>query len=233
MPAFPIFQIGIDMQHARQFWILSLLGSLSCTFGCATIKQSDTARTGIEQLLISSAADRALDKIDLRPIAGAKVFVDTQYLDCTDKNYLLVALHQRLLADRCTLVAKADDSDVVVEIGSGGVGTDRDDLFVGIPEIPLPPPSPISMPKIALYERTKSMGTAKIAFLAYDTKSRQPVINSGYALDRADHRNWQILGLGGQQSGSVQKELIAQTSETSSLADTAAMLAQRPGAAVR
>jgi hypothetical protein len=78
--------------------------------GCATIKQSDTARTGIEQLLISSAADRALDKIDLRPIAGAKVFVDKQYLDCTDKNYLLVALHQRLLADRCTLVPKASTS---------------------------------------------------------------------------------------------------------------------------
>ena len=50
----------------------------------------------------------ALDKIDLRPIAGAKVFVDTQYLDCTDKNYLLVALHQRLLADRCTLVPKVE-----------------------------------------------------------------------------------------------------------------------------
>jgi hypothetical protein len=85
------------------------------------------------------------------------------------------------------------------------------------------------MPKIAFYERTKSMGTAKIALLAYDTKSRQPVINTGYSLARADHRNWQVMGIGGQQSGSVQKELVAQTSETSSLADTAAMLAQRPG----
>jgi len=218
------------MLLSRQLSLLLSFGLVTSLFaGCATIKQSDTARTGIEQLLISSAADRALDKIDLRPIAGAKVFVDTQYLDCTDKNYLLVALHQRLLADRCTLVPKADDSDVVVEIGSGGVGTDRDELFVGIPEIPLPPPSPISMPKIAFYERTKSMGTAKIALLAYDTKSRQPVINTGYSLARADHRNWQVMGIGGQQSGSVQKELVAQTSETSSLADTAAMLAQRPG----
>jgi hypothetical protein len=222
------------MHHRSLPRLLILLGTLTtCAVGCTTIKQSDTARTGIEQLLISSADDRALDKIDLRPIAGAKVFVDTQYLDCTDKNYLLVALHQRLLADRCTLVTKVEDSDVVVEIGSGGVGTDRDDLFVGIPEIPLPPPSPISMPKIALYEHTKSMGTAKIALVAYDTKSRQPVINTGYALARADHRNWQVLGLGGQQSGSVQKELVAQTSESSSLADTATMLAQRPGASSR
>ncbi len=196
--------------------------------GCATIKQSDTARTGIEQLLISSAADRALEKFDYRPISGAKVFVDTQFLDCVDKNYVLVALHQHLLANRCTLVSKTDESDVVVEIGSGGVGTDRNELFVGIPEIPLPPPSPIAMPKIAFFQRTKSMGTAKLALAAYDTKTKQPVINSGYALARADHRNWQVLGLGGQQSGSVQKELVAQTDESKSIAETATSIAQRP-----
>ena len=69
--------------------------------------------------MISGADDRALDKYDLRPIAGAKVFVDPQYLDCVDKNYILVALHQRLLANHCTLVAKQDESDVVMEVGSG------------------------------------------------------------------------------------------------------------------
>jgi hypothetical protein len=203
-----------------------LAGIVISASGCATIKQSDTARTGIEQLLISSAADRALDKFDLRPIAGAKVFVDTQYLDCTDKNYVMIALQQRLLANHCTLVAKQDDSDVVVEIASGGVGTDRSDLFVGIPEIPLPPPSPISVPKVAFYEHTKSMGTAKLALVALDTKSRQPVINTGYTLARADHRNWQVLGVGGQQSGSVQEELVAQTEESKTGAAT--VLAQKP-----
>ncbi|HTQ37412.1 MAG TPA: DUF6655 family protein [Pirellulales bacterium] len=201
--------------------------------GCATIKQSDTSRTGIEQLLISSADDKALDKFDLRPIAGAKVFVDTQYLDCTDKNYLLIALHQRLLANHCTLVAKQDDSDVVLEIGSGGVGTDRNDLFFGFPGMALPPPAMVALPRIALFERDKSMGTAKVALVAYDTKTRQPVINSGYSLARADHNFWQVLGMGGQQSGSVQRELVASTNETPSAAETAAMLAQKPGTPVR
>jgi hypothetical protein len=202
-------------------------------FGCATIKQSDTSRTGIEQLLISSADDRALDKFDLRPIAGAKVFVDTQYLDCVDKNYLLVALHERLLANRCTLVAKQDDSDVVIEIGSGGVGTDRNDLFLGFPGMALPPPAMVALPRIALFERDKSMGTAKVALVAYDTKTRQPVINNGYSLARADHSFWQVLGMGGQQSGSVQKELVASTNETPSAAETASMIAQKPGTPIR
>jgi hypothetical protein len=201
----------------------------SSLVGCASIKQSDTSRTGIEQLLISSADDRALEKFDLRPIAGAKVFVDTQYLDCVDKNYILVALHERLLSNHCTLAAKQEDSDVVLEVGSGGVGTDHNDLFFGFPGMALPPPATLAIPKIALVEREKSMGTAKIVLVAYDTKTKQPVINTGYALARSDHKFWQVLGVGGQESGSVQKELVASARETPSAAQTAAMLAQTPG----
>lgn len=204
-----------------------------CLGGCNTIKQSDTSRTGIEQLLISSADDRALDKFDLRPIAGAKVFVDTQYLDCVDKNYILVALHQRLLADQCTLVTKQEESDVVVEICSGGVGTDKNETFFGFPGLALPPPATTVIPRIVLFERDKSMGTAKIALVAYDTKTRVAVINSGYSLARSDHKFWQVLGIGGQQSGSVQRELVAQTNESPSAAQTATMLAQRPGGLTR
>jgi hypothetical protein len=210
-----------------KFFAVVTTAAISAAAGCSTIKQSDTSRTGLEQLLISSADDRALDKFDLRPIAGAKVFVDTQFLDCTDKNYLLVALHERLLNDHCTVVAKAEDSDVTLEVGSGGVGTDRDDLFFGIPEISAPVPIPITIPKVAFYERSKAMGTAKIAIVAYDTKSKLPVINTGYALARSDHKHWQVLGVGGQQSGSVQQELIAQANESPSATQRATILAQK------
>jgi hypothetical protein len=223
------------MDNAARRRMLACLFFLSTALsftGCATIKQSDTARTGLEQLMISSAVDRALAKFDYRPIAGAKVFIDTQYLDCVDQKYVLLRLHEHLLANQCTLVAKAEESDVTFEIGSGGVGTDRNDLFVGIPEIPLPPPSPISMPKIAFFERNKAMGTAKLAVVAFDTKSRQPVMNSGYAMARADHKNWAVLGLGGQQSGSVQQELVAQTGEASSPLDIS-HVAAKPSSVAR
>src|SRR5689334_21214860 len=150
--------------------------------GCTTIKESDTARTGIEQLLISSAVDRSLDKVDLAPIAIAKVFVETKYLDCVDKNYIIVAVHQRLLQRNCTIVEKPEEAQVVLQVGSGGVGTDRHELFVGIPEIPLLPPSPIAIPKLALFTRTKAMGTAKLVVVAYDTATKRAVINSGATL---------------------------------------------------
>lgn len=197
--------------------------------GCATMKESDTARTGIEQLLISSAADQALAKVDFQPIARAKVFLDPQYLDCVDKNYILVALHQRLLGNGCTLVGKAEEADVVLEVASGGVGTDRNELFVGIPEIPLAPPSPIAVPKLAFYTRTRAMGTAKLAIVAYDAKSKAPLINTGYALARADHKNWTVLGVGGIQGGSVPQEIATATGETDGIQVPTAV-AHRPAA---
>ena len=190
----------------------AVLATIVPLAGCATRKQSDTARTGVEQLLISTAVDRALDKVDYKPIAGAKVYVEEKYLDCVDKNYVFVALHQRLLRNNCTLVGKADDADVVMEVTSGGVGTDRTDLFVGITEIPLPPPSPIAIPKMSIFNRTRAIGTAKIGLVAYDAKTKHPVINTD-PLARSDFKAWTILGTGGVEGGTLTQEITAATGD--------------------
>lgn len=189
--------------------------------GCSTMKESFTPRTGIEQLLISSATDRALDQVDFGNVARAKVFVETKYLDCTDKNYIIVALHQRLLGQGCTLVDKAEEAEVILEVASGGVGTDGNELYVGIPAIPLPPPSPIQLPQVSLFKRTRSIGTAKLTIVAYDAKTRAPVMNSGYALARADHRTLNVLGAGGFASGSVHDDLSERTGDADSLTEVA------------
>ena len=195
--------------------------------GCATIKRSDTARTGLEQLLVSSAIDRALSHIDWSPIRGAPVFVETKYLDCVDKNYVIVAVHQRLLAHGCTLVEKAEDSAVTLELGSGAVGTDHQELYVGIPEISMPA-SQIALPKLAIFTRDKSNGTAKLAIIAYDTKTKLPVINSGTSLARSDHSDWSVLGMGPVVSGSVPAEIQSATGESEWGISTPAALAGRP-----
>jgi hypothetical protein len=177
--------------------------------GCATIKESDTARTGVEQLLISSAVDRALDQVDLSPLRGAKVFVDQKFLDCVDKNYVFISLNQRLLGVGATLVEKVEDGDVVLQVGSGGVGTDRQDLFVGISQIPLPPPSPISIPQFSLFNRTRANGTAKLRVIAFDAKTRAPIVNSGVLLARTDYKTWKALGAGSYETGSVHRDIVA------------------------
>jgi hypothetical protein len=201
--------------------------------GCATMKESDTSRTGVEQLLISTAIDRSLDKVDLKPLRGAQVFVEEKYLDCTDKNYVIVSLHQRVMRAGCTLVDKPDAADVILEVASGAVGTDRDELFVGIPAIPLAMPSPVSIPKISVYDRAKAMGTAKLRILAIDAKTRKPLVDSGAQLARADYRHWNLLGAGPIVSGRVPDDLTHATGESESIVDVPRRVAEGPKGLLR
>jgi hypothetical protein len=188
---------------------LPVLLSVTCLLGCASMKESDTSRTGLEQLLISNAVDQSLSKVDFTPVAGAKVHLKSDLLDCVDKNYVVLCTKSKLLANQCTLVDKPDDADVVLEIASGGVGTDRTELQVGSPEIPLGLMG--SIPKLNVYERKKAMGTAKLAIVATDTKSKLPVINSGFSLARSDHQHWTFLGTGPILSGSVANQIQEHT----------------------
>ena len=194
-------------------WLL--VGSCIPFLGCASMKESDTARTGLEQLLISNAVDQSLAKVDFRPVSGAKVFLKTDLLDCVDKNYVMLSMRSKLLANHCTLVDKAEDAEIVMEVASGGVGTDRTEMVVGTPEIPLGLMG--SVPKVNFYERKKAMGTAKLAIIATDAKSKQPVINSGFALARSDHQHWSVMGSGPVLSGSVANQLKEHTGSSESI----------------
>ena len=181
--------------------------------GCATQKESFTARTGVEQMLISSAVDKSLDHIDFAPLRGKQVYLETKYLDCVDKNYVLLALRHRMLLVGATLPDKADHADVIVEVASGGVGTDAQELFVGVPEIPLAPPSPIAIPKLSLMTALKLNGTAKILVVAYDAKTKKALYPMGLTLARSDQQNWNVLGAGPVQTGSLPTEIAATTKE--------------------
>ncbi len=173
--------------------------------GCASGKSSNTARTGMEQLLISNAVDQSLDKVNFTPFAGRKVFVDEKYLECVDKNYVAASLRHRLLRAGAALVPTADAADVVIEPRSGGVGTDTKDVFVGIPEITLP--GMLTLPEIRLLTRSSQTGTAKIGIVAIDQSTNTALGDGGYSLARADDNNWFVFGMGPYQNGSVKEEV--------------------------
>lgn len=187
-------------------WIM--MGALLAGgWGCTTTRTSDTARTGIEQLLISTAVDQSLDHLPLPPVSGKKVFVDTQFLDAVDKGYLIGTLRQRLLVAGARLTDQKEGSEITIEICSGGLGTDNASAYMGVPGITLPMPMPISTPEIRVYERSQQYGTAKISMTAYWTDTGELVHDSGRALARADDSRWSIMGIGPFSHGKMKDEL--------------------------
>jgi hypothetical protein len=181
------------------------------TAGCATTRKTDTSRTGVEQLLISNAVDQALNKIDFGPLRGETVFIQEKYLEGVDKSYVVGSLRHRILATGAKLVDKEDDSTVVVEVRSGGIGTDSRDSFVGSPQIAVPFPIPLQLPEVRLIDTRTQLATAKVAIVAYDTKTRQAIGTGGTSLARSSDINRSVMGVGPFNSGSVREEVRVAT----------------------
>ena len=175
--------------------------------GCTSANSSNTARTAKEQLLISNSVDQALARIDFRPFREETVFLEDKYLDCVDKNYIVASLRHRLLRDGTLLVDEKDKAKVIVEVRSGGVGTDTSETFLGVPEVAVPGPVPLAVPEVRLVTRGQQTATAKIGIVAYDAQTRQMLGEGGVTLARSDDNNWFVLGIGPFQNGTVRDEL--------------------------
>ena len=191
---------------SRPLHFASILLPLLLAAGCTTAKTSHTPRTAKEQLLISNSVDQALDKIDFRPFGGHRVFLEDKYLESVDKNYIVGSIRHRLLYAGSALASKAEEADIILEARSGGVGTDHQDSFVGVPELSVPGPFPISTPEVRVLSRESQTGIAKLGLVAYDAKTGTVLGSGGTSLARSDDNNWFVLGMGPYRHGSIHRE---------------------------
>ncbi len=177
--------------------------------GCTHSQRSNTARTGMEQLLISNAIDQSLEKVNFRPFGGHTVYLEEKYADSVDKAYLVGSVRHRMLATGTRLVDKPEDAEIIVELRSGGIGTDTSESFVGVPEIALP--GMLTLPEVRFLQRTSQSGTAKIGLVAYDAKTKQVLGPGGTSLSKSNDNNWFVAGIGPIQQGSVKREISRST----------------------
>ncbi len=191
--------------------LLAVSTAVCFSSGCGTTRQTDTPRTAIEQLLVSTAVDQALRMVDFSPLAGKAVFVDERYLDAVDKRYIVASIRYHLLLAGARLRDSKKDADVVLEVRSGGVGTDRENTLIGLNNMPLPATEniilPITLPDAPLITRSAQRATVKIGMVAYDAKTGELFADAGLQVSSSDYEQWIILGLGPIQSGSVYREL--------------------------
>lgn len=202
------------MRFFVQVLMISVVGPLILS-GCTTAKRSNTARTAVEQLLISNAIDQSLDKVNFTPFGGHLVYVEEKYVDSVDKAYLVGSLRHRLLAAGASLADKPEDAEITVELRSGGIGTDTAESFLGTPEIALP--GMLTIPEVRLLTKTSQSGTAKIGLVAIDNKTKQVLGQGGMALSQSDDNNWFVMGVGPFQDGTVKSEVKSSTTGPAAL----------------
>jgi hypothetical protein len=176
---------------------VAVLSALVLATGCSFEKQTSTARTGIEQLLLSTSVDRSMAKSDLESLAGKKVFVDVANLEAVDKGYVVESVRNRVATSGGLLVGEAKDADVVLEARSGALGIDENEFMIGIPSIPIPIPAvgTFATPEIAFFKKVDQHAISKQVLFGRDGKEGAHVLTTGPLVGTAYYNRWQILFL--------------------------------------
>jgi len=155
---------------SRHTSILALVLAACALGACTTIRESSPQRTATEELLISTAVDRAIAQVNLKVPQGTKVFLNADQLDGDDGKYAAGEMKDRLLRNGAHLVDDKGKADAVVEIRAGAMSIDEKQTLVGIDTFDAPIPfagQAAKIPQIAFYKDRVRQGVAKIAAFGY------------------------------------------------------------------
>jgi hypothetical protein len=181
--------------------------------GCGTSVQ----RGGSEQLLLSDSVDRAVDQLDLSPLADRRVFLDTKFMPPVKDNsfinseYITSAIRQKMTTSGCIIVTDTAAADYILEPRVGAMGADSLEVTYGIPSSGgvgqaatalAGAPSLMAIPEISFGKRKANVAISKVVVYAYHRETGVPVWQSGHAIARSDVQDSWLFGVGPVSRGS-------------------------------
>ena len=165
--------------------------------GCADPNITRTGRNAIEQLVLSTAADRTIGKMSFRSLKGQKVRID--YSNMTpqvDKNYIQGVLEARVSASGAVIALKADEAKYVLRPVCATFATEDDKIMFGTPQLPIPIPEAgisVIIPELPLFKRVRRFGYCKLGVEILEAKTNKQVRVEGPFISGAINTNWVIL----------------------------------------
>lgn len=187
------------MQRTRDVALVVLAAMVLMALGCSSFRETLPGRSATEQVLISTAADRAVEEMPTGWVEGRAVFVNTSNLESYDKTYLVQRLRDAVLDGGGALAENAEGADVVLEVASGGLSVDTSSFLIGIPSTAIPVPFAdvgLEVPELALFKRTSYVGKAKLLVNAVDSGQKTQIAEVPLLFGRAYRRFWWFVFIG-------------------------------------
>lgn len=201
------------MPFRTLFFLAMLTAALSPGLGgCATVRVTQPTRTATEQFLLSEAAVQAVHQLSADVMRDRSVYVDDRFYHSYDNEFVVGELRAYLLLNGARVVDDRDDAQLVVEPRSAGIGIDRYDYLLGLPQVLLPA-APIEgvetgdgtiiLPELALIKRVRQRGFASVALVAYWRDSGEIIASSGPFIGHTERDDWWFFGFGPRSSGNI------------------------------
>lgn len=167
---------------------------------CAAERATSPARSATEELLISSAADRAAEKLAVQVPAGLKVLLGTTSVASVDERYATAAIRDRFMRRGVILVDDKASADMVIEVRTGALSTDERSFYLGTPPIQLPAVPGVAMtgipvPSLSVFKRNQTKATAKFEAIGYDTKTGELMVATEPQYGHSEKIDWTLLFL--------------------------------------
>jgi hypothetical protein len=199
-------------RHIFPSFLLLFLLSLILS-GCSNLRITDPQRTATEQYLLSQATIEAVRPFSFEVLRGRKVCVNDTFFSAPQKEFVLGELRAKLLLSGVKICTRQEESEIVLEVRSGGIGIDRYESLIGIPAIGASaaanPSQPgvavptIVTPEIAITKEIRQIGFASIAYVAYWTDTGEVVDSYGPSEGKAYRDDWWLFGFGPRTIGTI------------------------------
>lgn len=111
--------------------------ALALTACAGQIRDTSTARSSTETLLLSTAAERAIARLDTQVFTGQRVLLETSFMACIDRQFVVSCLRAHLGRSGALLVDGLDEADAVLEVRCGTMACWEGSYTVGLPSLPV------------------------------------------------------------------------------------------------
>ncbi len=128
--------------------------------GCYTNRVTTTARSAVEQALLSQSAESTLaDQTIPAELRGKSYFLVESQFEATDGKWVIAQVHQKLLAAGLKAGGKKT-ADIFVYPAVANAAIDDWEWLLGVPSLPVPIPQVgvITTPEAAIFKYTTQRG---------------------------------------------------------------------------
>ena len=158
--------------------LVVLFAATAVLAACASVTETNPARTATDMLLVNRAADRAVEGLTLPIPQGARVFVDETYFQAENSRYAISAIRGALSDAGYRLTRTREDADAVFEIRTGALALEQMRRVFGLPDMRVPINDSfnvVSIPELSIYSNRDRMGVAEFSGFLYDARTGMPL----------------------------------------------------------
>ena len=185
------------MKQLFSAFLVSAAALVMVLSGCADPKITNTGRNAVEQLLLTTAVDRSIAKLDFRMLAKDKVRFDYSLLATqVDKNYVQAALESTVSAAGAIIALKPEEAKFVLRPVCATLATEDNKIMFGTPQLPVPIPDmslSLVIPELPLYKRVTRQGVCKLYVEIMDAKTNKQLKLLGPVVSKSINNNWVIF----------------------------------------